>query len=211
MADDLSDLDVLSPAGTDAVSSGDDAIRDTRRQVRNWADVEHDRQGPHEFKFGAVGARPSAGNAGRPFFNTILGRLELDNGAQWNMLHAVQVGSAYTDGSVALTTASQVVQTVTMDLANYALVAILGSALFYNGAAADAWGYLVLQFGATPVTPVNMAERLYITKPYQRGIVFAPYTALVNGGSLSVNMLAYNDTHASGVTLAARNLIVLAF
>ena len=96
MANDLTDLDPTLPLATDLVSEGDDRMREERLKIRNWADVEHHRDGPHKIPFGAPGVRPAAGHAGRLFVNTTDSELELDNGSSWLTI-ASAAGSPFDD------------------------------------------------------------------------------------------------------------------
>lgn len=143
MADDLSDLDVTQPAAGDAVSLGDDAIRDTRRQTRNWADVEHHRTGQHKIPSGA--AEPAAGFAGHLFLNTSLNRLSRDDGTIWRLMNVVPFGFSHTAGSVVIATGVSytLLQTITIAIPNGAArLIILGG----------------LQLLMTPLTTVDNAE-----------------------------------------------------
>lgn len=86
---DLSTLDPTQPPDTQAVSQGAARIRETRDSTINSFGIEHALTGPHKFLSGTQAARPAAGNSGRLYINTDHTELELDSGAAWAALHAL--------------------------------------------------------------------------------------------------------------------------
>lgn len=89
---DLSTLDELSPRDTEPVSTGDDAIRQTREAIKTTVGVEHDLStGYHKLLSGDSASRPPSGKDGRLYINTVTG-LECDNGTAWKGVSGV---SAY--------------------------------------------------------------------------------------------------------------------
>lgn len=81
MANDLSNLSELEPAGTDLISAGDDEIRKTREHLKNWAGIEHYLTGEHKFQ--VTGTPPTAGNSGRIYVDTALDAVMRDTGSAW--------------------------------------------------------------------------------------------------------------------------------
>lgn len=79
----LDTLDEFSPKDTDAVSLGDDAIRETRAKTKGTVGLEHYLDGPHKIPFGPGTSRPAAGRPGRLYFNTDTKALEYDAIFQW--------------------------------------------------------------------------------------------------------------------------------
>lgn len=96
---DLSTLDETVPGSSDAVSGGDDTIRDTRLAVKTsfggtdagtgTQTSEHYLKGFHKFPNGTTAARPAAGNAGRVYINTQTTTLERDSGSAWGILNCL--------------------------------------------------------------------------------------------------------------------------
>lgn len=136
---DLSTLDATAPGATDAVSSGDDAIRATREAVKTSFGgtdsgsgtqlSEHYLKGAHKFPYGAPASRPTAGNAGRLFFDTTNGRIERDTGAAWVLANAVQVGMGECSAALTLTSSYQDIpgMTVTLDVPTGGRITISGT------------------------------------------------------------------------------------
>src|SRR5262249_27504396 len=79
----LDTLDPNRPLDGDAISLGDDAIRETRQAMIDSFKVEHALGGVHKIPLGNTAARPSAGVAGRLYLNTDSGLIEVDNGSVW--------------------------------------------------------------------------------------------------------------------------------
>jgi hypothetical protein len=80
----LDTLDETRPFDTDPVSLGDDAIRETRKAIKDSFFIEHYLTGEHGFAIGnpATG-RPPPGKLGRLFINTVNNNIEYDNGSSW--------------------------------------------------------------------------------------------------------------------------------
>lgn len=79
-------LDTLDENQPDATKTGadlDNAIRDTRKSIKDTYDLEHSLTGEHSFFKGNTAARPPAGHLGRIYFNTQTGDIEYDDGAVW--------------------------------------------------------------------------------------------------------------------------------
>lgn len=103
MANDLSDLDHLSPASTDLVSSGDDKIRETRQKLKNWATQdlgnasgEHYNDGPHRFIAGngtppTFSGLPASGHVGRIAIDSTNKHILRDDGTTWRLVPAVSL------------------------------------------------------------------------------------------------------------------------
>jgi len=80
--------DIAKPAGTEQVRTGDEYIREFKRDVQDAAQVEHifpvnigDPKAHHSFGYGDTASKPVAAYAGRLYFNTDTGILEYDDGA----------------------------------------------------------------------------------------------------------------------------------
>lgn len=89
--------DIAKPAGTEQVRTGDEYIREFKRDVQDAAQVEHvfpcntgDPKAHHSFAYGDTASKPVPGYAGRLYFNTDTGILEYDDGvpdaAAWHDL-----------------------------------------------------------------------------------------------------------------------------
>jgi len=81
------------PAGTEQVRTGDEYIREFKRDVQDAAQVEHvfpvntgDPKALHSFGYGPTENLPVAGHAGRLFFDNDFGILQYDDGANWQDL-----------------------------------------------------------------------------------------------------------------------------
>ena len=79
--------DKSKPAGTEQVRTGDEYIREFKRDVQDAAQVEHifpvntgDPKAHHSFGYGDTASKPAAAFAGRLYFNTDTGILEYDDG-----------------------------------------------------------------------------------------------------------------------------------
>lgn len=83
----IGDLSITDPVPNDARAQGDDHIRNIKRALKADLVVEHEingaNAGTHKFKSGATSTRPTAGVAGRPYFNTETLGLERDDGGQY--------------------------------------------------------------------------------------------------------------------------------
>jgi|SRR5215467_13773212 len=79
----LDTLDPNRPLDGDALSLGDDAIRETRQAMIDSFKVEHTLAGIHTIPLGTTATRPTAGTPGRLFLNTSTGLIEVDNGSVW--------------------------------------------------------------------------------------------------------------------------------
>lgn len=123
---DLSTLDPTQPPGTQAVSQGDDRIRETREAIiesfagagfpgTGGTQAEHFLNGAHRFEVRDPSGRPAAGNAGRLFFDSTNRRAEFDTGAAWGILHTVQSYKTFVVGSVALAVAGVDIVTVVVN------------------------------------------------------------------------------------------------
>lgn len=135
---DLSTLDATAPAGTDAVSGGDDAIRATRDAIKTsfggtdsgtgTQASEHYLKGFHKFPMGNQAAKPAAGNANRIYVDTTLGRIERDTGSAWAMLNAAQVYQ--TTGSLVISISSswKVLASQAISVATGGRVVVYGAA-----------------------------------------------------------------------------------
>jgi hypothetical protein len=82
----LETLDEATPRDTDAVSLGDDAIRETRQKTKTSVGVEHYLDGRHKVPGGTTAERPAAGAVGRVYFNVDTKTMEYDDGTIWSSL-----------------------------------------------------------------------------------------------------------------------------
>lgn len=80
---DLSTLDSSQPDNTDLASAGASEIRGTRVAILTSFGIEHHLTGEHKFLVGNTASRPTAGKAGRIYFNTELNTMQRDDGAAW--------------------------------------------------------------------------------------------------------------------------------
>lgn len=208
MADDLSDLDELAPAGTDLQNLGDDAIRDTRRKVINWADIEHHLTGEHKFIMGAPAWRPAAGYAGRIWVDTTNNRVEYDNSAVWRMLRAVQAYRNVEPGSITLTVSWQ-------DLVSQTIDVIVGGRVLamFQG--------LVTTAGVCPsisvkiaIDGVDQSPGALVYKVASSSATWFTYTSIdvtgtLSTGSKTVTAKALRSGSGDAITMTARNLYTL--
>lgn len=124
MANDLSDISETIPAATDAISLGDDEIRKTKFNVKNWATqdlgntaAEHYNDGPHRFLRGPSSTQlPAAGHAGRIFHDTENTWQSIDDGTNWVLANAVGVVSVMTPTAVTIQISYTQVQAITLFL-----------------------------------------------------------------------------------------------
>jgi hypothetical protein len=79
----LETLDDAAPRDTDAVSLGDDTIRETRQKTKTSVGLEHYLDGVHHIPAMTNATRPAAGRAGRVMFNATTKSMEYDNGTAW--------------------------------------------------------------------------------------------------------------------------------
>jgi hypothetical protein len=215
MADDLSDLDILVPAASDPVSGGDDAIRDTRRQVRNWADIEHARTGEHTFVVGAPASRPAVGNAGRIWIDTTNKRLERDDGSAWNILHSVYSARAHTDAFAALTGSFSTVQTLAILDADTSVggnILVLGRVTFLNSDADTNYtASLQLKVDGSIINPGAFFGTAF-AGVLNAMTIFGLYDSELTANSHTLTLEATSSGGAVGdVTAGFRSIVALVF
>ena len=80
----LRSMNESRPVGANDANTADDALRETRLCLKNFATVEHDREtGEHMFSIGATADRPTTPVAGQPHINTETARIDFYDGSSW--------------------------------------------------------------------------------------------------------------------------------
>ena len=213
---DLSTLDATAPAGTDAVSGGDDAIRATRDAVKTsfggtdsgtgTQASEHFLKGFHKFPMGNQAAKPTAGNAGRIYVDTTLGYIERDTGSAWAMLNAMQVWQ--TTGSLVTGISSSAwknIATVTP------VLTVAGARVLVYGmldAVPSVAAYLIcrMMLNSTIVEPSVTGYNFYNALPTGGGMIVGFGYGVPGAGSHTITLEAKTST---GTAQAIGGLIVL--
>lgn len=210
---DLSTINTASPAGGDAVSSGDDEIRDLKTMLKtsfHGSDAgtgtqasEHYGKGFHKFPTGNQASRPAAGNAGRLYLNTTDKRLEVDTGAAWALLNAVPLAYAYTAAGATITTLSQAtMQTLTLDVPTGARLAVFGSFYISNTPA----NTIVVEctVDGTALTP-----QMVFDCDSRSHVLWAVSESPTTGGSITVLVRGITTAASETVTRRALAVVVL--
>lgn len=209
---DLSTINITQPTDGEAVSNGASRIRETRDAVTTSFDVEHALAGAHTFMYGAPGAKPAAGNAGRMFFDTTNERVQRDDGAVWRMLHAMQGQYVYTSaatGTIATTPTFTTIQTVSIDMPRDGKLLWFGLAQFTSSAA----NVLSLRARADGATIIDPQERRFIVAGAIGTVtMFGMITTLTgsdNGTTHSITLEATAEVGSGTITAAGRMLACL--